>query len=248
MSTQLSLDAAAMLLNLISYAVMIAATLFMFRAYKKLQVELHRARRTLEQETKRREDAEKSVYEYQTGERAQDPFLIGKCFSPVKLFHTDIVDASPNPLPHTFQQSNTHDDARPKKNPFVGRTHPLASAVTPSLPSTPSNHGGEGEQAVNRNAHMHIMPSCKEIYESLLPEGMHIEGLIHKFKGRVNSTNTQVFVKRTKAVASVDKKKSWLTPVEKRPSDEQFSRLAGLSWAGSTRCRPGSDGERADTV
>jgi hypothetical protein len=215
---------------------MVAATLYLFHAYNKLKakskrttIELHQARRTLEQETKRREDAEKSVHEYKTGERAQDPSLIGKCFSPVMLFHTDIEDASPKPLEHNFQQPNTHDDARPKKNPFVRRTHPLASAVTSSLPSTPSNHGGEGEQPVNRNAHMRLMPSCKEIYESLSPEGMHIQNLIIKFKGRVNSTNTLVFIKRVKAVSSFDRKKSWLTPVEKRPSDEQFSRLAGLA-------------------
>jgi hypothetical protein len=198
-----------MILNLIIYALLVAATLYLFDANNKLKArirstdqELYSARRLLEEQTKDYENGKVKSHEYAEQLRirnSSDSGSVGKC-------HTDIADASPNPLVDTFQQPNTHDDARPKKDRFAKRTRPLASAVTSSLPSTPSNHGGEGEQAVNRNAHMHLMPSCKEIYESLPSEGMHIQNLIIKFKGRVNSTNTQVFIKRVKAVSSFDEK------------------------------------------
>jgi hypothetical protein len=205
-----------MILNLIIYALLVAATLYLFDANNKLKArirstdqELYSARRLLEEQTKDCENGKVKSHEYAEQLRirnSSDSGSVGKCPSPVKLCHTDIADASPNPLVDTFQQPNTHDDARPKKDRFAKRTHPLASAVTSSLPSTPFNHGGEGEQAVNRNAHMHLMSSCKEIYESLPSEGMHIQNLTIKFKGRVNSTNTQVFIKRVKAVSSFDKK------------------------------------------
>ncbi|KAF1836209.1 transcription factor TFIIF complex alpha subunit Tfg1 [Decorospora gaudefroyi] len=67
------------------------------------------------------------------------------------------------------------------------------------------------------------LPSAKEIYESLPPQGMNIQNLIVKFKGRVDKTNTQLFIKLVKAVSSFDKGKSWLTPLEKMPSDEHIS-------------------------
>ncbi|CAG5146159.1 uncharacterized protein ALTATR162_LOCUS1832 [Alternaria atra] len=67
------------------------------------------------------------------------------------------------------------------------------------------------------------LPSAKEIYESLPPQGMNIQNLIVKFKGRVDKTNTQLFIKLVKAVSSFDKAKSWLTPLEKMPSDEHIS-------------------------
>ncbi|USP73849.1 Transcription initiation factor IIF subunit alpha [Curvularia clavata] len=67
------------------------------------------------------------------------------------------------------------------------------------------------------------LPSAKEIYESLPPQGMNIQNLIVKFKGRVDKSNTQLFIKLVKAVSSFDKAKSWLTPLEKMPSEDQIN-------------------------
>ncbi|KAF1947818.1 Rap30/74 interaction domain-containing protein [Clathrospora elynae] len=67
------------------------------------------------------------------------------------------------------------------------------------------------------------LPSAKEIYESLPPQGMNIQSLIVLFKGRVDKTNTARFIKLVKAVSSFDKQKSWLTPLEKMPSEEHIS-------------------------
>jgi transcription initiation factor TFIIF subunit alpha len=67
------------------------------------------------------------------------------------------------------------------------------------------------------------LPSAKEIYDSLPAQGMNIQNLIVKFKGRVDKTNTQLFIKLVKAVSSFDKGKSWLTPLEKMPSEEHIA-------------------------
>lgn len=71
------------------------------------------------------------------------------------------------------------------------------------------------------------IPSAREIYESLPPGGMTIQALIAKFKGRVDKTNSQLFIKLVKAVSSFDKQKSWLTPLESMPSEEQINTFMG---------------------
>ena len=48
---------------------------------------------------------------------------------------------------------------------------------------------------------------------------MAIQGLIATFKGRVDKSNTQAFIKLVKAVASFDKVRSWLTPAPVMPGD-----------------------------
>jgi len=58
---------------------------------------------------------------------------------------------------------------------------------------------------------------------------MNIQNLIVKFKGRVDKTNTQVFIKLVKAVSSFDKAKSWLTPLEKMPSEEHINAFMNAS-------------------
>ena len=73
--------------------------------------------------------------------------------------------------------------------------------------------------ALNRSS----MPSAKEIYDSLPQEGMNIRNLIANFKGRVDGTNSKMFIKLVKAVSSFDKQKSWLTPLEKMPTEEAIS-------------------------
>ncbi|OAL49362.1 hypothetical protein IQ07DRAFT_587935, partial [Pyrenochaeta sp. DS3sAY3a] len=67
------------------------------------------------------------------------------------------------------------------------------------------------------------IPSAKEIHDSLPPQGMNIQNLIAKFKGRVDKTNSQTFIRLVKAVSSFDKQKSWLTPLEKMPSEEHIN-------------------------
>lgn len=68
-----------------------------------------------------------------------------------------------------------------------------------------------------------VIPSAKEIYESLPPEGMNIQALIAKFKGRVDKTNSPLFIKLVKAVSSFNKANSWLTPLAQMPSEESIS-------------------------
>ncbi|KAL6706599.1 transcription factor IIF subunit tfg1 [Coniothyrium glycines] len=73
------------------------------------------------------------------------------------------------------------------------------------------------------------IPSAREIYESLPSGGMTIQALIAKFKGRVDKTNSQLFIKLVKAVSSFDKQKSWLTPLDTMPSEEQISNFMGAN-------------------
>jgi transcription initiation factor TFIIF subunit alpha len=67
------------------------------------------------------------------------------------------------------------------------------------------------------------IPSAKEIYEALPSQGMNIQTLIVKFKGRVDKTNSQLFIRLVKAVSSFDKKNSWLTPLPQMPSEEYIN-------------------------
>jgi transcription initiation factor TFIIF subunit alpha len=67
------------------------------------------------------------------------------------------------------------------------------------------------------------MPTAKELYESLPPTGMNIQNLIAKFKGRVDKTNSTLFIRLVKAVSSFDKANSWLTPLPQMPSEESIN-------------------------
>ncbi|KAI4711618.1 hypothetical protein J4E89_004184 [Alternaria sp. Ai002NY15] len=92
-------------------------------------------------------------------------------------------------------------------------------------PTASGSRAGSPSAASSRPS----LPSAKEIYESLPPQGMNIQNLIVKFKGRVDKTNTQVFIKLVKAVSSFDKAKSWLTPLEKMPSEEHINAFMNAS-------------------
>jgi transcription initiation factor TFIIF subunit alpha len=52
---------------------------------------------------------------------------------------------------------------------------------------------------------------------------MTISGLINTFKGRVDKTNTQAFIRLVKAVSSFDKQRSWLTPLAQLPPEDQIN-------------------------
>ncbi|KAH7088337.1 hypothetical protein FB567DRAFT_524177 [Paraphoma chrysanthemicola] len=69
------------------------------------------------------------------------------------------------------------------------------------------------------------IPSAKEIYDSLPPQGMNIQTLIAKFKGRVDKTNSQMFIRLVKAVSSFDKQNSWLTPLSQMPTDAEIDKF-----------------------
>jgi transcription initiation factor TFIIF subunit alpha len=69
------------------------------------------------------------------------------------------------------------------------------------------------------------IPSAKEIYDSLPPQGMNIQTLIAKFKGRVDKTNSQLFIRLVKAVSSFDKQNSWLTPLAQMPTDDEINKF-----------------------
>ncbi|OAG07482.1 uncharacterized protein CC84DRAFT_1204955 [Paraphaeosphaeria sporulosa] len=66
-------------------------------------------------------------------------------------------------------------------------------------------------------------PSTSEIYNALLPDGMPIKKLVHKFRICVNQDNKKEFVRLVRAVASYDKGRGWLNPLPKLPSDEQIA-------------------------
>jgi transcription initiation factor TFIIF subunit alpha len=67
------------------------------------------------------------------------------------------------------------------------------------------------------------MPSAVEIYQSIPAEGMSIQGLINRFKGRVDKTNTQAFIRLVKAVSSFDKKRSLVIPLSQMPTEDQIN-------------------------
>jgi transcription initiation factor TFIIF subunit alpha len=67
------------------------------------------------------------------------------------------------------------------------------------------------------------IPSAQEIYDALPKDGMNIQNLIVKFKGRVDKTNSQLFIRLVKAVSSFDKKNSWLTPLTQMPTEEYIN-------------------------
>ncbi|KAF2028041.1 Rap30/74 interaction domain-containing protein [Setomelanomma holmii] len=69
------------------------------------------------------------------------------------------------------------------------------------------------------------IPSAKEIYDSLPEKGMNIQTLITKFKGRVDKSNSQLFIRLVKAVSSFDKQTSWLTPLPQMPTEEKINEV-----------------------
>ena len=101
-------------------------------------------------------------------------------------------------------------------------------------PSAPSQLNGSRAASPAASTKPGI-PSAREIYDCLPPEGMNIQTLIAQFKGRVDKTNSQLFIKLVKAVSSFDKQKSWLTPLEKMPSEEHIS--AFMSAANATKAK-----------
>jgi len=107
-----------------------------------------------------------------------------------------------------------------EKNRIMIGTSPSATPGASRAGSPAANGSRAGSPAAPARP---PLPSAKEIYESLPPQGMNIQNLIVKFKGRVDKTNTQLFIKLVKAVSSFDKAKSWLTPLATMPSDEHIS-------------------------
>ena len=70
-----------------------------------------------------------------------------------------------------------------------------------------------------------VLPSASEIYKALPAEGTTIQKLINAFKGRVDKTNSQLFIRLVKAVSSYDKQRSWLVPLPQMPTDEQIQSI-----------------------
>ncbi|KAF1841904.1 uncharacterized protein K460DRAFT_369927 [Cucurbitaria berberidis CBS 394.84] len=113
---------------------------------------------------------------------------------------------------------------RKDKNRIVLGGSPSGSPGTSRAGSPTASSQLNGSRAGSpSSASKPAIPSAKEIYDSLPPQGMNIQNLIANFKGRVDKTNSQLFIKLVKAVSSFDKQKSWLTPLEKMPSEEHIS-------------------------
>jgi transcription initiation factor TFIIF subunit alpha len=125
--------------------------------------------------------------------------------------------------------SEMTDAGKPKKNKkhksrLVIGASPSGSPGT-SRAGSPAASQLNGSRAASPDAASPKpgIPSAKEIYESLPPQGMNIQALIAKFKGRVDKTNSPLFIKLVKAVSSFDKANSWLTPLPQMPSEESIN-------------------------
>lgn len=92
-----------------------------------------------------------------------------------------------------------------------------------SRAGSPAASQRNGSRAGSPSNSVKPLPTAKEIHESLPPEGMDLKDLILKFKSRVDHSSTKKFIMLVKAVTSIDKKKSWLTPLDKMPSDESIN-------------------------
>ncbi|KAG9205007.1 hypothetical protein G6514_009466 [Epicoccum nigrum] len=101
-----------------------------------------------------------------------------------------------------------------KLNVVLGNGSPTASANT-SRAGSPV----PGSPAPSQPK----LPTAKEIYESLPPQGMGIQALIGLFKGRVDKDNSKVFISIVKAVSSFDNQRKWLTPLPQLPSEETIN-------------------------
>lgn len=111
-----------------------------------------------------------------------------------------------------------------EKNRLVLGGSPSGSPGTSRAGSPAASSQVNGSRAASPSASVRpAIPSAKEIYECLPPQGMNLKDLIAKFKGRVDNTNSKLFIKLVKAVSSFDKQKSWLTPLEKMPSEESIN-------------------------
>lgn len=114
---------------------------------------------------------------------------------------------------HKKHKSKLVIGASPSGSPGTSRAaSPAASQLNGSRAASPD--AGSPKPGI---------PSAKEIYESLPPEGMNIQALIAKFKGRVDKTNSPLFIKLVKAVSSFNKSNSWLTPLEQMPSEQSIN-------------------------
>ncbi|KAH6616571.1 hypothetical protein C7974DRAFT_402040 [Boeremia exigua] len=101
-----------------------------------------------------------------------------------------------------------------KLNVVLGSGSPTASAST-SRAGSPV----PGSPAASQPK----LPSAREIYDSLPPQGMGIQALIGLFKGRVDKDNSKVFISIVKAVSSFDNQRKWLTPLPQMPSEESIN-------------------------
>ncbi|KAF3002092.1 hypothetical protein E8E13_009682 [Curvularia kusanoi] len=100
-----------------------------------------------------------------------------------------------------------------KLNVVLGRGSPTASA-TPSRAGSPVPGSPASSQPQ--------LPTVKDIYEALPPEGMSIQSLINIFKSRVGKTQSKDFISIVKLVSSFDNQRKWLTPLPQLPSQESI--------------------------
>ncbi|KAF1921161.1 hypothetical protein BDU57DRAFT_509803 [Ampelomyces quisqualis] len=101
-------------------------------------------------------------------------------------------------------------------------------------PAVSSQLNGSRAASPDASSPKPVMPTAKEIYESLPPQGMNIQALIAKFKGRVDKTNSATFIKLVKAVSSFDKVNSWLTPLAEMPSKDNIEAFMSAAKTKST--------------
>jgi len=111
-----------------------------------------------------------------------------------------------------------------KSRLVLGGPSPAGSpgASRAGSPAATSQVNGSRAASPTASSPKLTMPSAKEIYDSLPSGGMKIGQLIQNFKGRVDKSNSQLFIRLVKSVSIFDKGASWLTPLPQMPSEEQI--------------------------
>jgi transcription initiation factor TFIIF subunit alpha len=113
--------------------------------------------------------------------------------------------------------------SKKNKSRLVIGASPSGSPGTSRAGSPAASSQLNGSRAASPNASPTPgIPTAREIWDSLPPQGMNIQALIVAFKGRVDKTKTAIFIKLVKAVSSFDKTTSWLTPLPQMPSEESI--------------------------
>lgn len=130
---------------------------------------------------------------------------------------SEMTDAA-RPKKKDKKKSRLVIGASPSGSPGASRAgSPAASQLNGSRAASPVESPKPG------------IPSAREIYDSLPPEGMKIGQLISNFKGRVDKSNSQLFIRLVKAVSIFDKVNSWLTPMPQCPSEESINAYMNVS-------------------
>jgi transcription initiation factor TFIIF subunit alpha len=178
-----------------------------------------------EQEEKEREEAE--------ADKEMSKFIKKSLVKREKQFdYLDSDEEISDSEPETEQPQTKEEEKKPGEvaepapiNKGKKRSgSPMSDASTAKKHKKKHTHSSQGGSLAGSRAGSPAaspkpgVPSAKEIFDALPPEGMNIQSLIAIFKGRVDKTNSKDFIKTVKAVSNFDKAKSWITPLAQMPN------------------------------